>query len=262
MPPRTANPSAVATADVTADATADMTSVTRPDRMERWAHLPVRNGPPVTKRTGMLTYRLIVHVDSYIGHPYWPERERLINITKESGMSRARSDANRNKALETYLKNHNMTVADYERLEELAERPFYTDQDGQIIVPELHVISMIVAACDSARAAQRPIGPDQVRSAITVTTWPTGKTQPDGVWNRFAVVTAGTGAKLSNQRALRVNPFVEDVDCEGRIALNATLVDAKKFRQLLDYAGSDVGIGASRKMGWGRFHVISFEEDT
>ena len=69
---------------------------------------------------------------SYIGDPYWPEIERLVNITKESGMSRARSSANRRKALEEYLRAEKMSLSDYEALEQAASRPFYTDNDEHI----------------------------------------------------------------------------------------------------------------------------------
>ena len=40
----------------------------------------------------------------YIAEPYWPEMYEYINITKESGMNRARSAANRRKALEEHLR--------------------------------------------------------------------------------------------------------------------------------------------------------------
>src|SRR5215831_4868210 len=39
----------------------------------------------------------------YIGHQCWRELERVINIEKESGFRRTRSEANRNRALTEYL---------------------------------------------------------------------------------------------------------------------------------------------------------------
>jgi hypothetical protein len=35
--------------------------------------------------------KVAVRIDSYIADLYWPERERLISIAKESGLSRART---------------------------------------------------------------------------------------------------------------------------------------------------------------------------
>ena len=213
-------------------------------------------------------YTLKTRLHSYIGHPYWPEMERLITITKESGMSRARSTANRRKALEQYLQAAGMTFAQYEELEKKAAEPFYKAGD-RIIVPELHVTSMVVATCDTIRAAGRPCPPDQVRSAMRFSDWMTDRSKPDGVWERFAVVTAGTGQKLSNQRALRSNPYVgsppgglgdaKGVQCSGIITLDESMVKPSVLLDALRWAGTDVGIGASRKMGWGRFDVLSLD---
>ncbi len=217
-----------------------------------------------------MIYDVEVRLHSYIAHPYWPERERIINIIKESGMSRARSTANRHKALEEYLKANGLTVADYERLEKLAARPFYTAGE-RIIVPELHVMSMLVHADSEIRAAGRPVPPDQIRSRLHAGDWLTDRTARDGVWERFAVVTAGTGAKLSNQRALRVNDYIgvppgeilepkAGVKATGVLTLNPEIVAPQKLSDLLTWAGENIGIGASRKMGWGRFSLVSFAE--
>ena len=216
----------------------------------------------------MLTYDLDVQLASYIAHPYWPEREKVINIVKESGMSRARSSANRRTALEQHLKSTGMSLDEFEKLQEKADRPFYTDEDGLIIVPELHVMSMIVNTCYSIRAAGRPTTPENARSAIHATRWTTDRKEPDGVWERFAVVTAGTGAKLSNQRALRSNPYIgtppgtadgTPVHASGTVTLNENFVKPQVLLDALQYAGANIGIGASKKMGWGRFEVVSME---
>ena len=52
----------------------------------------------------------------YVAHPYWPEMYEVIEITKKSGMNRAKSDANRRKALEEYLRANGMTLAGFEAL--------------------------------------------------------------------------------------------------------------------------------------------------
>ena len=51
----------------------------------------------------------------YVAHPYWPEMYELIEITKKSGMNRAKSDANRRKAL---------------RLASVGSRRFQSGQSG------------------------------------------------------------------------------------------------------------------------------------
>ena len=198
-------------------------------------------------------HKVRVHLETYIGHPYWPEREKLINIQKESGLSRARTAQTRRKALDDYLASIDMTRAQYDDLERLASRPFYTSDEGVIIVPALHMVSMIVATCDTISARARPCPPNLVRTLIRPTGWQTAKTAPDGVWERFATVTSGTGQKLSNQRALRADPYIEDADATGVIGIDDSDIRAEVLWKALAWAGVHVGIGAARKMGKGRF---------
>jgi hypothetical protein len=208
----------------------------------------------------MLTYELSLHfAKGYIADPYWPQLEKLINIQKQSGMNRARSTANRRKALEEHLQSIGMSLAEYEALERAAKEPFYRD-DGEIIIPELHVTSFLVATCDEARSATRPCEPNQVRSRFIVTPWRTGKAKPDGVWSRFAVVSGGPGQKLSNQRGLRESQYIKDFTATGRISFDPDFVDAATLQRAIEWGGMFVGIGASRKMGWGRFELKAFQQ--
>ena len=202
----------------------------------------------------MTEFKVSVNLKNYIAAPYWPELEKLINIKKESGMSRARTQETRRKALDSYLNSVGMTRGDYEELERLSARPFYT-HEGHIIVPELHVISMIVAACDSIGSRGRPCAPDIARTVISASPWHTGKTGPDGIWERFAIVSSGTGAKLSNQRALRSDAFIADADADGTLDIDTSVVRPEILWKALEWAGTYVGIGSSRKMGWGRFTI-------
>lgn len=194
----------------------------------------------------------------YIGDPYWPEVDKLINITKKSGMNRAKSDANRRKALEEYLQREGMAFSDYEELEKRAKQPFYYDENGNIMIPELHVVSFLYATCDSARAANRPCQPDQVRSRFFCSPWTTDKAKEDGIWERFATVTSGTGQTLSNQRGLRRSAYIEKFTAHGTIEFDTEFVEPKTLRAALEFGGKFVGVGASRKMGWGRFELMKF----
>lgn len=219
----------------------------------------------------MFHLKLVLH--SYVGHPYWSEMERLINITKESGMNRARSTANRRKSLEEYLQHNNMTLAEYEELEKSANRPFKVDNNGFIIVPQTSVEAMMVDCCINARAAYKPCSPDKVRSAMKFSSWTTDiKPESALTWERFVVVTAGTGAKLSNQRAMRRNQYIgadppgeiestKPVHATGTLRLNADMVKPDTVKKALEWAGTAVRIGASRKMGWGVFSLEDWTED-
>ncbi|MGH2595809.1 MAG: hypothetical protein ACRDH7_07575 [Actinomycetota bacterium] len=215
--------------------------------------------------------RYTIHLKSFIGHPYWPEMNDLVNITKESGMSRARSSANRRKALEEHLKTIGMTLADYDALELKANEPFHVDGEGNVLLPKPNVEAMLVATCDTIRAAGRPCPPDMVRTVLRASGWTTDCPASAAlVWERYAVVSSGTGAKLSNQRGLRRNQYVgaeppigeptQKVIASGTIDPNPEMVRPDVLKRAIEYAGEWIGIGASRKMGWGRFDLLSWDE--
>ncbi len=192
----------------------------------------------------------------YIANPYWPELEKLINIQKMSGLKRSRSEDKSKKTLEAWLRSHDMTADDYRALEAQAARAFYTvnGAGSEILIPAHHLHGMIAQAVDMAPSSLRFCRKEQIRTMLEFSDFKTGKTAQDGVWERFVTVKSGTGQTLSNQRGLRSNPYIANFDARGGVHL----VDAEikgKFLDLLRYAGREIGVGASRKMGWGRFEV-------
>lgn len=220
-----------------------------------------------------MRYSLDIELDSYIGQPYWPAMDRLVTIQKESGMNRARTTANRNASLQQYLENHKMTLAEYQALEEEANRPFYLEtaingDRPHIVIPKIQVSGMLVAATSMIRPAGRPCPPEQVRTMLRATPWTTDCVEVAGTWERYVVVSSGTGAKLSNQRGMRRNQYIgrnpiEDTGtvahAHGAIELDPDMVKPDVVEKLLVWAGQNVGIGASRKMGFGRFKLNHFE---
>jgi len=166
-------------------------------------------------------------------------------------MMRARSEANRRRALEAYLRSLTLTYEDYCDLERVARRPFYVSDTGRIYLPAVRLLDCLVNACASAPARLRI---PNLRVALRPTDFVTTKTAPDGVWERFVVVTGAQG-KLSNQRGFRSNAYIEQFTATGTIAHDPELVRPEAILALLAYAGREVGIGASRKMGWGRFRL-------
>jgi hypothetical protein len=188
----------------------------------------------------------------FIEHPYWPEMYRVIEIQKRSGVNRARTDANRRRALESYLNEVGMTLADYEALVQRSARPFHTDSEGHILIPAEKILACLVNAADVAPSKLRI---PSIRTTITASDFVTDRTTPDGTWERFAVVTLGAGNKASNQRGFRSNAFIRDFSARGSLTMEPEMVDPKAVIALLTFAGRVVGIGASRGMGWGRFTV-------
>lgn len=208
----------------------------------------------------MITIDLsLLFTSPYVANPYWPEMYEVIEITKKSGVNRAKSEANRRKSLEEYLRSIGMTLAEYQALEERSRRPFHATADGEIVIPAESVMAFLVAANATARAAQRAMPPDQVWSRLAATPFRTGKYGADGTWRRFATVNFGTGARASNQRGLRENAYIEDFEATGSLTFDGQTVDPKTLRNLIDWAGQFVGIGSSRKMGKGRFMVSHWQ---
>lgn len=187
----------------------------------------------------------------YVEHPYWPEMYDCIEIEKKSGINRCRTDKTRREALQAYLEEHKMTLADYQRLKELSLRPFHKDERG-IFIPWDKVLSCL---SNASQVAPRKMRIEQVRVAVASTDFVTNRTEPDGVWKRFAVVNMGSGMKASNQRGMRENAYIRDFEAVGTLDVQEDMVEPDALLVLLEYAGRSVGIGASRKMGYGRFTV-------
>lgn len=187
----------------------------------------------------------------YIASPYHVATFKLIEIQKLSGMMRTRSEKKRRESLEAHLRMNGMTLADYDKLVGEAKEPFHKDGGGKIVIPSGNVMSALVNANQEAPSRLR-IG--NLRAALKPSDLSTVKSKPDGVWERFVVIKSGT-MKLSNQRSLRSDSYIEDFKAVGTIEHDPEKVDPKSIVDLLEYCGREIGIGASRKMGWGRFTV-------
>lgn len=188
----------------------------------------------------------------YIAQPYWPELYELVEIKKKSGMQRARSDKKIRESLETYLKKINMTLVEFHELEKKAARPFFTNGSGHIFIPSDRLQACLANANDVAPANIRI---NNMRTSLRASDFQTAKKEPDGVWKRFVVPRDGKGNVLSNQRGLREDSYIENFDATGVIDHDESMVRPEAVMELLQYAGREVGIGAARNMGWGRFVV-------
>lgn len=189
----------------------------------------------------------------FIESPYWPEMYRIIEISKKSGINRIRSEKKQRECLEEHLRSIDMTLADYEQLQKDASRPFHTNGTGEILIPADKILSCLVSASDEAPSKIRI---ESIRTVMQPSDFHTGKMKPDGAWERFAVVKTGTGKTLSNQRGFRTNMYIKDFVATGKIDHDEQMVKPGAILDLLRFAGRTKGIGASRKMGWGRFEVI------
>ena len=231
-------------------------------RRPRLRHRPrLRQGQRQRKERNMtdIAVSLKFNEPGYIANPYWPEVYKLIEIRKRAGVDRMRSESKIREGLESYLRSVGMDLGDYEALEQAAARPFYTLPNGsgaEIVIPGDKLLACLVNTVDVAPSRLRIAS---LRTAIRASDFRTDKYGADGHWERYAVVRSGIGKQLSNQRGFRSSQYIKDFTAQGRISCEPEMVKPPAIHDLLDFAGRVVGIGASRKMGWGRFTVEEFE---
>ncbi len=206
-----------------------------------------------------MRYTATIEITDYVCNPYTIEVYKVIQIQKESGVNRARSEAGRASALSAYLANIGMTLAEYEKLCQDAKDPVERNEEGAHIVPSEKVASMLVCANDVLPRAQQFTARGQERSRIATSDMTLVYDAEDVYqWERFAVVTQGSGAKASNQRGLRSDMVLGRATGTVSFEFSDQYVDPGKLQRALAYAGEHVGIGASRKMGKGRFTVVTY----
>lgn len=204
----------------------------------------------------------------YIAHPYWPERGTLIDIQKEGKQNTRLGDVKKVKALTEELNKRGMTSADYDALQVRAEREFYTASDvavpgaslSEIVIPPIHLNGMMAHAADLCPTKIRIAPNDQIRTMADFGPFRTERAKADGVWCRAVQPKGPDGKVLSNQRGVRKNQFIQDFTAQGELVL---FVDEKdisaRMKSFIVWAGTNIGTGACRKMGWGRFIVTKWE---
>lgn len=197
----------------------------------------------------------------YIADPYVPAREQLINIQKISGMNRAKSEDKRQQSLKDYLQRQGMSQEEYLALERAAKEPWYRDASQAILIPSHQFYGCLIEAAGTATATLRPCDPDNLRHVLTASDLATGKGTHDGIFQRLVMPKSGTGQTLSNQRALRENPYIAHFSATGSLAYfeDDLREGGATLYEFLCWAGQRIGVGASRKMGYGRFLVQEWQ---
>lgn len=204
----------------------------------------------------------------YIADPYWPEKQEFIEIQKQSGVNRARSEKTRADALAVYLKKTGMAAEEYAALEARAAWPWYragltNNLDDEIVIHSHQLYGCLIRAADTCPAALRPCPPENLRTAVRLDEfYRTGKYKEDGMWSRTVQPKDGQGNPLSNQRGLRTDPFISDFHIKGSIGFYADQMreNGENFQEFLSWAGERIGVGAARKMDCGRFVVEAYRE--
>ena len=210
----------------------------------------------------MKRIEVALHFTSYIGLPFWPERNFLINISKE--VHPKLQGEKRQRAINASLEKAGKTTEDYERAQIRAARPFYTINDknpdlgdGEILIPTRHFLSFLNHTSQTApRAVPRISDKGLTFIAIKFNGVPglkTGKTIRDAeVFGRFVKLAE------SNQRTWSESQYISEFNAEGTFHLDEEIIKANDLQKLIEYGGKYVGIGSARPQGYGRFTVTRF----
>jgi len=212
---------------------------------------------------GYVEVECVLFLESYIAHPFWPEQSQRIDIEKKSGMNRCKSDSTRDKALKAYLETLDLTLEDFHILKAKASRQWYRrdpdDPTSEIVIPRHHLSSCIVQTLNSAPSAIRgSYKSESVRHNIRMSDFRTGKVKCDEpLFDRYVKLEG------SNQRSRQINEVIRNFKAQGTLHVEMNLQKSENHLKLLEnlfgFALKEVGIGASRKMGYGHGKVVGLK---
>ena len=203
---------------------------------------------------------VVLEMRSYIAHPYWPETNACIEIEKKSGVNRQRSDDKRVTALKAECQKQGVTYEEYLRMKERSKKQWYSRKNGCIFIPRHQIAGAIVQAiAGSPKALRGPFDQDNFRALVELGDFETTEKKNTSVFARFVKLDG------SNQRSWQENEFLGKYLDEGEPFLATGKIGVRDqkhadvVRALLTKVLEDVGIGASRKMGFGRGRIKSYK---
>ena len=196
-----------------------------------------------------------VKMESYIAHPFWPEKERLIQIELHAHLKLLKNEDKKAAALKGQLDKEGLTMADYEALQVRAAREWYRidphDDASEIVVPRHQIAGCLVETINrTPKAINGGYNADSFRHVVRMSDFGTGKMTGDRVYSRYVKLDG------SNKRSLQENAVIENFSMTGKVSVKPD-VKPEPLARLLAYAFDEVGIGAARKMGFGRGTLLS-----
>lgn len=208
----------------------------------------------------MKRIKICLEFVNYIAHPYWPARNTCIEIEKKSGVNRQKSDEKRVAALKAECERQGITYDRYLELRQEAAAQWYRQPDRKIYIPRHQIAGAFVQTIGTAPKALRgPFTKDNFRALVQISDFQTELTEAAGVFSRFVKLES------SNQRSWQENEHLGAYLEKGspfKAKGLFSLADGKHIatvKALLAAVVENVGIGASRKMGFGRGKIVSFD---
>jgi len=198
---------------------------------------------------------------NYIAHPYLPARNLCIEIEKKSGVNRQKSDEKRVAALKAECQRQGITYERYLELREEAAVQWYRrPKDNRIYIPRHQIAGAFVQVIGTAPKSLRGIfTKDNFRALVQISDFVTDRAEPTGVFARFVKL------ETSNQRSWQENEYIgryldngKPFEAEGVLSL-ADPKQNQTAKALLAAVVENIGVGASRKMGFGRGRILAFK---
>lgn len=209
----------------------------------------------------MVKVKVSLHFNGsgYIGKPFWPELDTLINISKDVHPKLA--EQKKQAAIAAACEKRGIEYpAGYNRLQELAARPFYTvdgTANGEVVIPERVLQSFINhASMASPKAIPRVSQKGLTFLGVKIQGGflRTGKSRKDAKrFERFVKL------EESNQRSFSSSEYLDDFTASGVLAIDEEIIKQGDLRKLMEYGGKWFGIGGARPQGFGRFQVTEWE---
>jgi hypothetical protein len=208
----------------------------------------------------MIHVNVTLEITSYIAHPYWPAKNQCIEIEKKSGVNRQKSEEKRVSALKAECQHQGISYDRYLELREEARSEWYRRADGTIYIPRHQLAGMFVQMiAGSPKALRGPFDKDNFRALVQVGDFETDLKEPSGTFSRFVKLDG------SNQRSFQENQYLGQYLDQGSSFTARgviTIADPKNedtVRALLNESIQRVGLGAARKMGFGRGRVAEWK---
>lgn len=203
---------------------------------------------------------VVLKMTNYIAHPFWPARNICIEIEKKSGVNRQRSEDKRESALRAECKKQGYACEQYQNFRREAAEQWYKKADGKIYIPRHQLAGGLVQAIGCSPKNLRGIfDSDNFRALIHLGDFTTDRTEADGVFSRFVKLEG------SNQRSFQENEYIGCYLDEGEPFYASGKIDlpdekqADTVKRIFEKTIESIGIGAARKMGFGRGSISSWE---
>lgn len=192
----------------------------------------------------------------YIGLPYWPEKDMLINVSKD--VHPKLGDTKKEAAIIASCEKRGISKEQYKHMIDLAARPFYTidgTREGEIIIPQ-RIIQSFVNHTSMAAPKSVPRITEKGLTFIALKIQDgflrTGKSEKDAkMFGRFVKNDA------SNQRQWANDFYIHEFHATGTLLLDEETgeIESDKLQKLFEYGGRMYGVGSARPQGFGRFQV-------